>query len=444
MPPPHRPEHTANLPEMPAMQDTPDMQDAAALLQAKIRQAIAAAGGWLPFDAFMQLALYEPDLGYYSRSPNPIGRLPAQGSDFATAPEISPLFGQALAVQIGQALAHTGVDTVYEFGAGNGTLARQILRSLGARVARYCIVDTSAALRERQAQTLAAFGPQVQWLDALPPVLEGVLLGNEVLDAMPVKLLVRQPAAGPASDRPAQPALWDERGVALQADGSFCWQDRPSTLHPPVDPFEGDSASHRTSDRTADSAAGFPGSGGSAGFSFGHLSPLDPLYRLAAAQPPQPYVTEIHPWAQAFIRTTSERLRKGAALWIDYGFGEAEYYHRQRHMGTLACHYQHRMDDQPLQQIGHKDITSHIDFTAMAVAAQDAGLHVLGYTSQAHFLINCGIHTLMEHASLAERTMAAKLLHEHEMGELFKVLMLGPGPFWEPLGFANGDRTHTL
>lgn len=384
-------------------------------LLARIRQAIASAGGWLPFDAFMQMALYEPGLGYYSHSRPKIGRMPANGSasgrqpgsDFVTAPEISPLFGQCIAAQIAQALSHTGVDTVYEFGAGNGTLARDILRQIGGQVARYCIVDVSGALRARQAETLAEFGDQVQWLSELPPAIHGVLLGNEVLDAMPVKLLARH-ANG----------CWSERGVSLDDSQTLSWQDRPTALRPPCDPWQDDEADSATAP-PADAAGG------------------DAAQALS-------YLTEIHPWADAFIRTTSERLRQGAALWIDYGFGEAEYYHPQRRTGTLVCHHQHRMDDQPLQHVGEKDITSHVDFTAVAVAAQHAGLEVLGYTTQAHFLINCGIQRLLEQATLPERIMAAKLLHEHEMGELFKVIMLGPSPFWEPLGFQNGDRTHTL
>lgn len=385
-------------------------------LSAKLRQAIATQQGWLGFDAFMQMALYEPGLGYYSNARRKIGAMPAtatsagagEGSDFVTAPELSPLFGRCVAVQLAQALRVSGTDTVYEFGAGHGSLAREVLgtlQAMGVPLRRYCIIDVSGALRARQAQTLSAFGAQVQWLDELPPTLEGVLLGNEVLDAMPVKLLA------------CKQGQWHERGVALDPTGAFTWADRPSALRPPCEPSAGELA-----------AQAWPG----------------------AALPSQgpgdacEYLTEIHPWAEAFVRTCAERLRKGAMLWIDYGFGEREYYHPQRRSGTLACHFQHRMDDQPLHDVGQKDITSHVNFTGIAVAAQEAGLEVLGYTSQARFLINCGIQALLDAASLPERAMAAKLLHEHEMGELFKVMMLGKGPFWEPQGFATGDRTHTL
>lgn len=369
-------------------------------LHAAIAAQLQAQQGWLAFDAFMQMALYEPGLGYYSNDRRKIGLMPArelaeagpngdkqstEGSDFATAPEMSALFGRSIAAQILEVLEHTGTDCVYEFGAGNGTLARDILQTLGPRVRHYYIVDVSLALRERQAQTLAEFGDQVQWLAELPEALEGVLLGNEVLDAMPVKLIVQKQGQ------------WFERGVALDASQNFVWADRPTV----------------------------------------HAAPIE-------VHCEQDYVTEIHPWADAFVRTTSERLKKGAAIWIDYGFSEHEFYHPQRHMGTLVCHFQHQMDDLPLQQVGLKDITAHVNFTAVAVTAQQAGLEVLGYTSQARFLANCGIAALLEQAPLAQRIMGAKLLHEHEMGELFKVIMLGAGPFWEPLGFINGDRTHTL
>lgn len=380
-------------------------QSVTSTLETTIRTRMQTESAWLPFDQFMQMALYEPGLGYYSHGRRKIGRMPAkepsaaagdapqteaeqiarEGSDFVTAPAMSALFGRSVAVQIAEVLRTTGTDTIYEFGAGNGTLARDILEVLGSQVRRYYIVDVSLALRQRQAETLAAFGDQVQWLSELPESLEGVLLGNEVLDAMPVQLLVQKQGQ------------WFERGVALDEAAHFVWQDRPTDLSAPIE-IECD----------------------------------------------EDYVTEIHPWADAFVRTTSERLKKGAAIWIDYGFGEHEFYHPQRHMGTLVCHFQHQMDALPLEQVGEKDITAHVNFTSVAVIAQELGLEVLGYTSQARFLANCGIAAMLDQAPLQERIMGAKLLHEHEMGELFKVIMVGPGPFWEPLGFAQGDRTHTL
>ncbi|GAB2729768.1 SAM-dependent methyltransferase [Melaminivora jejuensis] len=358
-------------------------------LQARMAQAIADAGGWLPFDRFMQLALYAPGLGYYANDSRKFGALPQSGSDFITAPELSPVFGELLALQVREALQVSGTHEVWEFGAGSGALAAQLLGALdalGVALQRYCIVDVSGSLRARQRERLAPWGERVQWLDSLPPAIEGVVVGNEVLDAMPVQLLQR--SAG----------VWHERGVVLDAAGQLAWADRPTALRPPLE------------------VAGT-----------------------------HDYLTEIHPQAEGFMRTLAAHLRRGAALLIDYGFPEAEYYHPQRDAGTLVCHRAHRVDDDPLADVGCKDITAHVNFTGAALAAQEAGLQVLGYTSQAHFLINCGLLSKLELMPLAGRAQAAKLIMEHEMGELFKVLALGAGGApWVPLGFVQGDRTHRL
>lgn len=355
-----------------------------ARLRLRLHEAIAAAGGWLPFDRWMALALYEPGLGYYARDARQFGALPSSGSDFVTAPELSPLFGAALARQLAQALEATGTDELLEFGAGSGALAAQLLDALRGRVRRYSIVDLSGALRARQGERLARFGERVQWLDAWPARIEAVVVGNEVLDAMPVQLLH------------FDGTRWHERGVVAAGEG-FAWADRPTALRPPHEgPF-------------------LPGT-----------------------------VTEIHPQAEAFVRTLAARLVRGAAFFVDYGFPQAEYYHPQRHGGTLMCHRGHVADADPLADAGDKDITAHVDFSAVALAGQDAGLHVLGYTSQAHFLLNCGIAALLQDATLAQRAAAQKLLAEHEMGELFKVLGFVRGESFDALGFSHGDRSHRL
>ena len=378
------------------MNDLPD-EEVSPGLRRIIGDALDAAAGWIGFDAFMALALYAPGLGYYARDSLKFGTLPYQrqdgravaGSDFVTAPEISPLFGQTLAVQLRQALEQTQTNTIWEFGAGSGALALQMLRSWaeqGQPVPQYRIVELSATLRARQQATLAAFADRVQWVDALPEQLQGVALGNEVLDAMPVKLLARLGGA------------WFERGVAAAPAGpGWVWQDRPTKLRPPIE--------------------------------------------IAGEHD---YLTEIHPQADAFIRTLAERLVAGTAFFIDYGFPEHEYYHPQRHMGTVMCHRAHQADPNPLVLVGHKDITAHVNFTGLALAAQDAGLEVLGYTNQAHFLMNCGLVNLMQAATLPASAAAQKLILEHEMGELFKVIALGKGPLWQPLGFSHGDKTHRL
>jgi SAM-dependent MidA family methyltransferase len=358
---------------------------------APLRQAIAQAGGWLAFDAYMALALYAPGWGYYSGERRKFGVLPQSGSDFVTAPELSPHFGRALARQVAQALAATGTDEVWEFGAGSGALARQLLGQLDAsQLRRYVIVDLSGSLIERQRAQLAEFADRVQWLQELPASLSAVVVGNEVLDAMPVKLLARKGG------------IWHERGVVCSAD-ALAWQDRPTDLRPPVE------------------VAGV-----------------------------HDYLTEVHAQAQAWVRTLAQRMARGAAFLIDYGFPEAEYYHPQRHMGTVMCHQAHKADTDPLVQVGQKDITAHVDFTGIALAGQDAGWQVLGYTSQAHFLMNCGLLEGMADAPLAERVMLQKLIHEHEMGELFKVIGFAadtsacPYDGWQAVGFAAGDRSHAL
>ena len=374
----------------------------ALFIQARIRQN----AGWLGFDDFMSAALYTPGLGYYANGSAKFGHLPqglrnaqgaivGAGSDFVTAPEMSPLFGQALARQLAQALDATGTDEVWEFGAGTGALALQLLDALaamGKSVRRYTIVDLSESLKDRQRQTLAAHSGTVYWASELPTEMRGVVLGNEVLDAMPVQLLAR--VGG----------VWHERGVVCQVAGDgagdrggFAWADRPTRLRPPLE-IEGD----------------------------------------------HDYLTEIHAQGEAFVRSLADKLTVGAIFLLDYGFPESEYYHPQRHMGTVMCHRAHQSDDNPLLDVGLKDITAHVNFTGIAVAAQESGLELLGYTNQAHFLMNCGLAEAMESATLQERVAAHKLIAEHEMGEFFKVMGLCKGETWPAVGFSRGDKTHRL
>jgi SAM-dependent MidA family methyltransferase len=352
-------------------------------LQQRIGAAIAGHGGWLAFDRFMALALYEPGLGYYAHGSRKFGAMPGSGSDFVTAPELSPLFGRALAVQVAQAQLACASGEIWEFGAGSGALAAQLLAELGDRVDAYHVIELSAGLRERQVQCLQPWAGRVQWHDRLPKRIDGVVLGNEVLDAMPVQLLHWDGGQ------------WFERGVAAAGD-AFVWTDRPTHLRPPASHF-------------------VPGT-----------------------------VVEIHPQAEAFVRTLAAHLGRSAAFFIDYGFPEAEYYHPQRVGGTLMCHRAHLADADPLSEVGLKDITSHVNFSGIALTAQEAGLEVLGYTSQAHFLINCGLPGLIQGAALPERVAAQRLINEHEMGELFKVVCLARGIRLDPLGFASGDRSHRL
>jgi SAM-dependent MidA family methyltransferase len=368
-------------------------------LQATICHAMDRAGGWLGFDEFMALALYAPGLGYYANDSRKFGLMPAGvnavrdgGSDFVTAPELSPRFGETLARQVAQALQATGTDEIWEFGAGSGALALQLLDALRPQVKRYTIVDLSGSLAARQRELLCAHAGKVHWASELPAQMRGVVVGNEVLDAMPVKLLSRLGG------------VWHERGVVLN-QGRFSYADKRSDLRPPLE--------------------------------------------VAGAHD---YVTEIHQQAEGFIGTLADRLQAGVIFLIDYGFPEHEYYHPQRSMGTVMCHRSHLADGDALADVGSKDITAHVNFTGIALAGQAAGLEVVGYTSQGRFLLNCGLLEGMGDdltgAALAGRAMVQKLVNEHEMGELFKVIAFAAKPpsasSWEPMGFAAGDRTHTL
>ena len=385
-----------------------------------IAHEIRERGGWMRFERFMELALYAPGLGYYSGGRRVIGTGPQDGSDFVTAPELTPLFGQVVATQLRQALDATGTNEIWEFGAGTGALAEQLLGELGERIARYTIVDLSGTLRDRQHQRLQKEHPslvhKVVWADSLPDALEGVIVGNEVLDAMPVHLMSwdgerwLERGVGLAGPE-AAPETAPDAASADAADTAprFIWLDRPAPegVRPPTE---------RTDSEYV------PGT-----------------------------VTETHGQAEAFVATLAERMTRGAAFFLDYGFPEGEYYHPQRTGGTLMCHHLHQSDPDPLVKVGEKDITSHVNFTGIALAGQEAGWEVLGYASQGRFLTNCGLGEALARtgeASTAEQFKARgamqMLLAEHEMGELFKVIGFVKGPWFEAIGFAHGDRTHTL
>ncbi len=363
-----------------------------------IAEQLRSRGGWMNFETYMDLALYAPGLGYYAAGAAKLGA----AGDFVTAPELSPLFGQTLARQVGEVLAHTGGD-VLELGAGSGGLAADLLESLrhdGVLPARYLILEPSADLAQRQRRALAALPPalysRLHWIERLPTVFTGVVVANEVLDAVPVQLL-RWGAEGELF----------QRGVALGPEG-LRWDDRPL----------------------------LPGA-------------LEREARRLAPAPP--YVSELGLRGRALVASLAGILERGVLLFLDYGFGEREYYHPQRAEGTLMCHYRHFAHADPFYLPGLQDITAHVDFTAMARCAIAAGLELLGYTTQAHFLINLGITELLARTpadqllDYAPRSQAVqKLLSPAEMGELFKVLMVGRGLVGAPRGFATGDRCRSL
>jgi SAM-dependent MidA family methyltransferase len=414
---------------------TAPVSDAGNALVERIASRVAAAGGWMPFDDFMAEALYAPGLGYYSGGRRIFGLGPEGGSDFVTAPELSPFFGRALAVQVREALTASSSERIYEFGAGTGALAEQLLEALDADDADddgmlrvsvdLTIIELSGPLRERQQARLARFAPRVRWLDAWPETIEGVVVGNEVLDAMPVKLLHRSGGR------------WHERGVVDLADPASAARANQAR-----DPANDGSHPSGVADASGDARRRFAFADLDAPFS------LEGETQAAAALMDGFFidgsVTEIHTIAEGFITSLADRLQRGVAFLVDYGFPEHEYYHPQRLGGTLMCHQAHKADGDPLADIGAKDITAHVNFSGIALAAQEAGLTVLGYTSQARFLINCGLVDLLAAASVGERANAQKLVNEHEMGELFKVIALARGCELDPIGFRAGDRSHML
>jgi len=343
--------------------------------RSRIAAEIAAAGGWLSFERYMQLALHEPGIGYYASGARKFG---ARG-DFVTAPELGSLYGRTLARELAR------FERILELGAGSGALADVLTRELQCE---YWVLETSAELRQRQRGRL---GDRVRHLERLPEHFRGAVIANEVVDAMPVHM-VHWTEAGIM-----------ERGVSAQ----FSWSDRPATG-----------------------------------------AVLASAQRITVRAP---YVSEIGLAARAWMRTLAQSLEQGAIFVIDYGFPAHEYYHPQRASGTLMCHYQHRAHADPFARPGEEDITAHVDFSALAHAATEAGAQVLGYTTQAQFLVNCGITDVLGQANVENAlhyaplaAEAQRLLSPAEMGELFKVLAVGTADCPPLCGFSNGDRRASL
>lgn len=360
-------------------------------LSTRIAAEIARHGGWLSFARYMEMALYEPGLGYYS---NP-GQVFGAAGDFVTAPELTPLFGATLARQVSPwlkdpALAGSG-QVVLEVGGGSGMLAAQLLNALdnvGHHEVRYLILELSAERREHQRQTLKSLAPglmdRVGWLETFPESFAGVVVANELLDAMPVQLFEWQADAE---------AALQEMGVTW-VDGRFAWAPRPA-----------DAVLTET------------------------VTALRNRLGPEGAQWHSPYRSEICPAQQAWMRTLADCMTAGVVLLLDYGFAAPEYYHPQRDQGTLMCHYRHRSHADPFLWPGLSDITAHVDFTALARAATAEGFSLVGYTSMAAFLLNAGL--LDELADLprepesfwfAQAQAVQQLISEAEMGELFKVI----------------------
>ena len=345
----------------------------------------------------MELALYAPGLGYYTAGAHKFGA----AGDFITAPELSPLFGRTLARQVAEITADSAPH-ILELGAGSGKLAADMLAELeqiGHLPDSYSILEVSADLRARQKDLVGERLPhlldRVRWLDALPERFSGTIIANEVLDALPVHLLHWRNSA------------ITERGVAAGEHG-FIWQERA-------------------------------------------ISDPDLLHAAQQIVVPDDYVSEICRAARGLVNSLAQSLEHGAMLFVDYGFGAREYYHPQRRNGTLMCHYRHHAHDDPFFLPGLQDITAHVNFTDIAECGIDAGLELLGYTSQAFFLINCGITELIREVSpeklreyMPLSAQLQKLTSPAEMGELFKVIALGKKMANPLSGFANGDLTRSL
>ncbi len=376
---------------------SPDALVHSAKLCELIRQDIATQGGWIPFSRFMELALYAPGLGYYTAGSHKFG----DEGDFITAPELSTLFGRTMARQLDDVMQNS-TPHILELGAGSGKLALDILtelESMDALPESYSILEVSADLRQRQQAMINSKLPhladRLHWLEALPEHISGAVIGNEVLDALPVHLL-----------------HWtkgkvQELGVANR-NHRFVWQDKP--LETPA--------------------------------------LYDIIERIRV---PNDYISEVSLTARGLIASLCERMNKGALLFVDYGFGAREYYHPQRSRGTLMCHYRHHSHDDPFYLPGLQDITAHVDFTAVAEVAIDCGAHFLGYTSQANFLLNNGLPDFLGEVSpddvKAYAPLSAqlqKLTSPAEMGELFKVIALGIDMKQPLTGFLRGDLSRLL
>ena len=372
-------------------------EHASLTLQEQIANEIQSHNNWISFNDYMQMALFTPSLGYYTGGSHKIG----SAGDFVTAPSMTPLFGLTLARQLAPLLQQTA-GNVYEFGAGTGELAVSLLAGLPeTALQHYYIMDVSPELKQRQLELIQKQLPRhadkVVFLDSLPEEFDGVIIGNEVLDAMPCEV-VRWTEQGT-----------EQMGVSI-VDDSFTWASRP----------------------VIDERI---------------------LTEAIRIQPDKlPFTSELHLNQSAFIATLAQRIQRGAIIMIDYGFDEAQYYHPQRSMGTLIGHYRHHVVDDPFFWPGLMDLTCHVNFTAMAQAAVDNDLDLIGYTSQAHFLFNLGITEVLlnEHPDVnsKEYLQAAaamqKLVAPHEMGELFKVMAMGKNVDVDWQGFAVGDWCHKL
>jgi len=377
-------------------------------LQEKIRLAIINNGGSISFEQYMQMALYEPGLGYYSAGSSKFGE---QG-DFVTAPEISPLFSRCIARQCQQVLSEISSSDIFELGPGTGTMAIDIMRELkrnNSLPETYYLLELSADLRQRQQLNIKNVIPQLEerfvWLDRLPEEkIKGVILANEVIDAMPVTRIVIDSEI-------------EEYAVACDFGANdqirFQWVKK--------------------------------------GIDQKLKSEIQVMFDTLRESVPTPYTTEINYNIKPWLNSLNDVLDQGLILISDYGYPRQEYFHPQRHTGTLVCHYRHHAHDDPFLYPGLQDITASVDFTTVAEAAADAGLHVAGFTTQAHFLIACGLDQFIPESETDDAVERSKMVHQvakltmpGEMGEIFKFIGLTKELDIQLCGFGFIDQRSRL
>jgi SAM-dependent MidA family methyltransferase len=382
---------------------TPEEAAHSARVSARVRAEIEAAGGWIGFARYMQLVLYEPGLGYYSAGARKFGA----AGDFVTAPEAAPLFSRCLAVQCEEVLRALGGGDVLEFGAGTGQMAAGVLAELerrGSLPRRYRILDVSADLRERQRATLGQLVPglldRVEWLDRLPEGHAGVILANEVLDALPVERFVIR-----RGEARALGVAWDH--------GRPVWSEAPALP--------------------------------------GLATAVRDIERDLGAALPEGYVSEVDLLLPGWLASLGAALARGVALLVDYGLPRREYYSPERSSGTLLCHSRHRWHDDPFARPGLQDVTAWVDFTAVADGAVATGLDVAGYTTQAQFLLGSGLDEFLAAAADLDVASRANLSRQAllltlpgEMGERFKVIALTRSCDAPLRGFALRDLRRAL
>ena len=367
-------------------------------LKTKIIQFIHSNQGWMSFDRFMDFALYDPELGYYTGALRKFG----EKGDFVTASEISNFFAKTLCIQFKEIFQSVS-RSIIEIGAGSGQFALQVIQSLSSdheNINHYFILEISPSLRKQQYELLTKNLPshlfsKIQWIDEIPKEYEGIIFCNEFLDALPVELIKKDSG------------MYYQKGIGIEND-LLVWKEKP-------------------------------------------IDDISYYEEIDLKNLPDDYVAEYPLYIKNWLKKISQSLNKGIVFIIDYGFNQREYFHEQRSQGTLMCHFKHYAHDNPLIQVGIQDITTHVNFSYVAREASKLGLNITGFISQANFLINCGILNLLETINLEDRALymksvseVQKLLSPSEMGDLFKVMTLEKNIDIDLLGLKQNNRITRL